>query len=331
MSAALGSLLPDAPADGVSNLRFSPTSDLLLASAWDGTVRLYDAAQQKLNGSYLYRSPVLDATFQDDSTIFSVGLDCKVKRYNFFARVEVEIGAHDKPIRCVEWLSQRGLVATGSWDGTLRLWDPRLRQGQNGVGYIVLPGKAFSMTQAGTRLVVATAARRVQIYDIRNLEGGRAEQGRESSLRFQTRCVRAFPNGTGYALSSVEGRVAMEYFDMSDASQAKKYAFKCHRQSEGGKDTVYPVNAMAFHPLYGTFATGGCDGVVNVWDGENKKRLSQIASYPSAVAALAFSRDGQQLAIAASYTYENGEQDHPADAIYTKAMTESEVRPKPRK
>ena len=36
MSAALGSLLPDAPADGVSNLRFSPTSDLLLASAWDG-------------------------------------------------------------------------------------------------------------------------------------------------------------------------------------------------------------------------------------------------------------------------------------------------------
>ncbi len=27
---------------------------------------------------------------------------------------------------------------------------------------------------------------------------------------------------TGYALSSVEGRVAMEFFDMSDAGQAKK-------------------------------------------------------------------------------------------------------------
>lgn len=28
---------------------------------------------------------------------------------------------------------------------------------------------------------------------------------------------------TGYALSSVEGRVAMEFFDPSEASQAKKY------------------------------------------------------------------------------------------------------------
>lgn len=27
----------------------------------------------------------------------------------------------------------------------------------------------------------------------------------------------------GYALSSVEGRVAMEFFDLSEASQAKKY------------------------------------------------------------------------------------------------------------
>jgi hypothetical protein len=53
-------------------------------------------------------------------------------------------------------------------------------------------------------------------------------------------------------LSSVEGRVAVEYFDPSPEAQSKKYAFKCHRQG----DLVYPVNAMSFHPVYGTFATG---------------------------------------------------------------------------
>ncbi|KAH1140112.1 hypothetical protein GLYMA_10G257700v4 [Glycine max] len=74
---------------------------------------------------------------------------------------------------------------------------------------------------------------------------------------------------SGYALSSVEGRVVMEFFDLSEASQAKIYAFKCHRKSEAGRDIVYPVNAIAFHPIYGTFATGVCDGCVNVWDGNN--------------------------------------------------------------
>jgi hypothetical protein len=32
------------------------------------------------------------------------------------------------------------------------------------------------------------------------------EQRRESSLKYMTRCVAAYPDGTGYALASVEGR-----------------------------------------------------------------------------------------------------------------------------
>jgi len=44
---------------------------------------------------------------------------------------------------------------------------------------------------------------------------------RESSLKFQTRCIRTYPNGEGYALSSIEGRVAMEYFDAAPEFQSK--------------------------------------------------------------------------------------------------------------
>jgi cell cycle arrest protein BUB3 len=57
---------------------------------------------------------------------------------------------------------------------------------------------------------------------------------------------------------------------------------------------------------YGTFASGGGDGVVNIWDGFNKKRLRQFPRYPSSIAALAFSKDGDYLAIASSYCYEEG-------------------------
>lgn len=90
-----------------------------------------------------------------------------------------------------------------------------------------------------------------------SIKSGQPEQTRESSLKYQMRCIRCYPNGTGYALSSIEGRVAMEYFDNSEQVQTKKYAFKCHRRSEAGRDVVFPVNAIAFHPIFGTFATGG--------------------------------------------------------------------------
>jgi cell cycle arrest protein BUB3 len=70
--------------------------------------------------------------------------------------------------------------------------------------------------------------------------------------------------------------------------------------------------------------------VVNIWDGNNKKRLCQIPGYPTSIAALAFSREGRYLAIASSYTWEFGEKEHPLDAIYVRAINDLEVRPKPR-
>ena len=72
------------------------------------------------------------------------------------------------------------------------------------------------------------------------------------------------------------GRVAVEYLDPSAEIQKRKYAFKCHRIKEDGTEKIYPVNAIAFHTVYNTFATGGSDGYVNVWDGFNKKRLCQF-------------------------------------------------------
>lgn len=53
----------------------------------------------------------------------------------------------------------------------------------------------------------------------------------------------------GYVLSSIEGRVAVEYFDPSPEIQKRKYAFKCHRIKEKEIELIYPVNAIAFHNM----------------------------------------------------------------------------------
>ena len=60
------------------------------------------------------------------------------------------------------------------------------------------------MSVCGDRLVVGTAGRRVLVWDLRNM--GYVQQRRESSLKYQTRCIRCFPNKQGYVLSSIEGK-----------------------------------------------------------------------------------------------------------------------------
>jgi WD domain, G-beta repeat len=133
---------------------------------------------------------------------------------------------------------------------------------------------------------------------------------RESSLKYQTRTVKLFPDASGIAVSSIEGRVAIEYLPElevaphADSGGGKKYAFKCHRKS----DMVYPVNCVEFHSDHPcVFATGGADGTVVLWDGFAKRKLSALSpDYSTSISALAFHPHGTELAVAASYTYEKG-------------------------
>lgn len=77
--------------------------------------------------------------------------------------------------------------------------------------------QVFTMSVTDTRTVVGTSNRHIWVYDMRSLL--EPEQRRVSSLKFQTRCVRVFPDKSGYAVGSVEGRVAVEYFDMAKVSK----------------------------------------------------------------------------------------------------------------
>uniref|UniRef100_A0A0D9X102 Anaphase-promoting complex subunit 4 WD40 domain-containing protein n=1 Tax=Leersia perrieri TaxID=77586 RepID=A0A0D9X102_9ORYZ len=300
----LGKELRDPPSDGVSSIRFSKHSDRLLVSSWDKTVRLYDPEANAPRWVFMHAAPVLDCCFHDDFSGFSASGDNTVRRLAYSTGGNDILGRHDAPARCVEYSYSTGQVITGSWDKTIKCWDPR---GVSGTSYHTLvgtqnqPERVYSLSLSGYNLVVATAGRHVNVYDLRSMS--RPEQQRESPLKFQTRCVQCYPNGIGFALASVEGRVAMEFFDQSEYASSKKY---------------------------GTFATGGCDGFVSFWDGDNKRKLFQVPRYPSSISALSFSRDGRLLAVASSYTFEEGDKPHPPDAIFIRDVNEGEVKPRPK-
>ncbi|KAI4546685.1 hypothetical protein MG293_003240 [Ovis ammon polii] len=254
------------PEDGISSVKFSPnTSQFLLVCSWDTSVRLYDVPANSMRLKYQHTGAVLDCAFYDPTHAWSGGLDHQLKTHDLNTDQENLVGTHDAPIRCVEYCPE--------------------------------PEKVYTLSVSGDRLIVGTAGHRVLVWVLRNM--GYVQQRRESSLKYQTRCIRAFPNKQGYVLSSIEGRVAVEYLDPSPEVQKKKYAFKC-----------------------------GSDGFVNIWDPFNKKRLCQFHRYLTSIASLAFSNDGTTLAIASSYMYEMDDTEHPEDGIFIRQVTDAETKPK---
>jgi len=359
--------LPDPPADIISSLGFSPTGDRIAVGSWDQTLSIYSRAHGDGTSNFTlqhrlaFEAPILDVCWRDTGNeVFLVGLDQDVKKVQLDNAATNEdatiLSSHEDASNKIAFSSEHGILLSTSWDGTMHVHDP-----QSGAFIrIRLAAKPFALSLTPVRAVVAMAERKVAVYDLMALkqlldQAGSTESGqtihevqpwqeRESSLKFMTRAIVSMPDGTGFATSSIEGRVGVEWFD-PDYNNENKYAFKCHRQtststtvSETGEkkeeavDIVYPVNALAFHPVHGTFATGGGDGVVALWDAKTKRRVKQYQKLGASVAAMDFSPDGKLFAIGISPGFEDGFEDEQIDGnlvkIIVRELSDSEAKGK---
>ena len=232
--------------------------------------------------------------------------------------VPQQIGVHDAPVKGVGYLSTTNLVVSGGWDRKLKFWDTR---SPNPVGAFDLPERIYDLDVQGSLLVVATAGRHIIAYDCTSTP--REALRKESPLKYQSRCISCFPDATGFAVGSIEGRVGIHY--LQKVGNKDSFAFKCHRHDS----SVFPVNAIAFQRQHGTFATVGSDGVVNFWDKDNKQRLKGFNRTQRTISCAAFNTQGNLFAYASSYDwYMGSSRVQPGNEIYIHPVADEEIRPK---
>ncbi|KAH9831659.1 Poly(A)+ RNA export protein [Rhodofomes roseus] len=327
----------DPPTDSISCLSFSSQADYLAVGSWNNEVRIYEVGptgQTQGKAMYTHQGPVLSVCWNKDGTkILSGGADNAARQFDVTTGQSSQVAVHDAPVKCVRWIEspQGGVLVTGSWDKTIKYWDLRA---QAPVSTVQLPERCYTLDVAYPLMVVGTAERHIQIFNLTNPTT--PFKTMMSPLKWQTRVVSCFPAANGFAVGSVEGRVAIQYVEDKDASN--NFSFKCHRKdaNPANKDQslVYAVNDITFHPVHGTFSTCGSDGTINFWDKDARTRLKTFDPAPGPVPATGFNRTGSIFAYAVSYDWSKGHsgmtQGHP-NKLMLHACKDDEVKRKPTK
>ena len=339
-----------ATCDGISSLNWSPAANSIAATSWDNSVRYWEVQCQPPQGQGMaaqfysnpkaemtsHTAPVLDSCWSPDGRyIFSCSADKSVRMWdlqNSSANSQgQQIGVHDATVKNVCFAAEKQLVVSGGWDKQLKFWDCR---SPTPAGSFNLEERVYDMDVRGNVLAVAMASRKIVVY---SLNGNIQQQmAMDSPLKYQSRCISVFPDQSGFAVGSIEGRCAIQYFQQNPGV-AENFAFRCHRQENATKTecNVHAVNCISFHN-FGTFSTVGGDGVVNFWDKDSKQRLKVFPTINETISCSSFNAQGNIFAYSKSYEWSKGSQGYKGAAmqpnsIYLKYVPEEEIKQRAKK
>lgn len=304
------------PDEGISSLHFSPHNQTFLGmSTWAGTVRIYNVDEKQEISHFNAKTPLLCSLFldrKDDNVMVAGGIDGSISVVG--NSINSQLLGHTDGVTSLSISPDSGFLVSGSWDQSIALWDLNQPPETAQIGTVSFNEKImFSSACSENRIVAYGNHNTVFVLDARQPDH---YERRVSSLGKQIRSFSvASPIDYGWAVGSIDGRIAIEYFG-DIRHQAQRFSFSCNRQEEGDKTIVYPVSSLAFHPITGILASGSVSGSVYFWDVENKRKLTEVQSpFHNSVSALSFNNDGSLLGIAYSYTWDKGNIEHPEDHV----------------
>jgi WD40 repeat protein len=209
-------------------------------------------------------------------------------------KVVMTLIGHEMLATAMAFSPDSTLVASASYDGTVRVWDVvtggevrvlTLGMMDSSEGSVLQPRAAFSISFSpdGSTLAAGSLDGIVRLWEARTWQ-------EEAQLASHTACVAALafsPDGRTLASGSWDNTV-------------KLWDLVTHSEVGSLSGHTKWISAMAFSPDGRTLASGSWDGTIKLWDPLTHIVLRTLSRHTSAVTALAFDRDGSVLATASA-------------------------------
>lgn len=256
----------------------------LLVTSWDGTLSIYN------------KHEVSNVTLVDRvKHIFPLLCCCVYNSDIFVGSVQGELLKYDTEIRQlisviedVDSIAILGIckifpyspqgqncLICGSWDGSISIINIDLRTIEFRIR-LENKTKIISMDCDSKQLIVAETGHKLRWFEFPLNEDSKGVEI-TSALKYQIRDIKLIADFVGYVISSIDGRVAVEYFHDQD----KQFAFRCHRMNLTDTQFVFPVNSLAFCPNTSKLLTGGSDGIVSYWNLDTRRKIRQFPKFDS--------------------------------------------------
>jgi WD40 repeat protein len=270
----------DSPAGPVYSAAFSPDGKKIIGSAYDGSLRLWDAKSGKelrrLDG---HLGKVWTVAFDPDGRhVASGGFDGSVRYWDLAAAREMyrlPAGPTTDYMRSVCFSTYGKQILAGGDDRLMWLWDV----GSKEAGPFPPHGHSVwsvAMSRDGTQALSGSLDRIVRLYDVKtrrlhkNLEGHR-----------DTVLSVAFAPDGRHALSGSTDRTLI-YWDLQTGKPAKIFS------GHAGY-----VHCVAISPDGRYALSGSSDHTVRLWDVATGTELRTLEGHRDQVWTVAFSRDGR--------------------------------------